>query len=64
MATVKQFGKGRTTTFANLNADAKLGRAEAMRRAMVSYLSDSARPEQAYAGYGGAFVIVGEGVRQ
>ncbi len=53
-----------TTTFANLKADAKLGRAEAMRRAMVSYLSDEAKPEQAYPGYWGAFTIVGEGVRQ
>ena len=53
-----------TSTFANLNADAKLGRAEAMRRAMVAYLSDEAKPEQAYPGYWGAFAIVGEGVRQ
>lgn len=53
-----------TTTFANLKADAKLGRAEAMRRAMVSYLGDETKPEQAYPGYWGAFAIVGEGVRQ
>ncbi len=53
-----------TSTFANLSADAKLGRAEAMRRAMVSYLGDEAKPEQAYPGYWGAFAIVGEGVRQ
>ena len=53
-----------TSTFANLNADAKLGRAEAMRRAMVAYLSDETKPEQAYPGYWGAFAIVGEGVRQ
>jgi CHAT domain-containing protein/Tfp pilus assembly protein PilF len=52
-----------TTTFANLKADAKLGRAEAMRRAMVSFLSDETKPEQAYPGYWGAFAIVGEGVR-
>ncbi len=53
-----------TTTFANLKTDAKLGRAEAMRRAMVAYLSDQSKPEQAYPGYWGAFAIVGEGVRQ
>jgi CHAT domain-containing protein len=52
-----------TTTFANLKTDAKLGRAEAMRRAMVSYLTDESKPEQAYPGYWGAFAIVGEGVR-
>ncbi len=53
-----------TTTFANLKADAKLGRAEAMRRAMVAHLSDQSKPEQAYPGYWGAFAIDGEGVRQ
>jgi CHAT domain-containing protein/Tfp pilus assembly protein PilF len=52
-----------TSTFANLKADAKLGRAEAMRRAMVAFLSDESKPEQAYPGYWGAFAIVGEGVR-
>lgn len=52
-----------TSTFANLEADAKLGRAEAMRRAMVAYLGDDTKPEQAYPGYWGAFAIVGEGVR-
>ncbi len=53
-----------TSTFANLSTDAKLGRAEAMRRAMVAYLGDETKPEQAYPGYWGAFAIVGEGVRQ
>jgi CHAT domain-containing protein/Tfp pilus assembly protein PilF len=52
-----------TNTFANLKTDAKMGRAEAMRRAMVAYLGDESKPEQAYPGYWGAFAIVGEGVR-
>jgi hypothetical protein len=53
-----------TNAFANLKADAKLGRAEAMRHAMATYLDDETKPEQAHPGHWGAFAIVGEGVRQ
>lgn len=51
-----------TTTFANLQADPKLGRAEALRRATVTYLNDPAKPQNAYPAFWGAFSIVGEGV--
>jgi CHAT domain-containing protein len=51
-----------TTTFASLAADPKLGRAEALRRAMVTYINDTSRPMNAYPAFWAPFAIVGEGV--
>jgi CHAT domain-containing protein len=50
-----------TTTFDILNADPTLGRAEAMRRAMLAYLDDPAQPRNAYPANWGPFSIIGEG---
>jgi CHAT domain-containing protein len=49
--------------FASLNADAQLGRAEALQRAMISFLSDSDHVENAFPGLWGPFIVVGEGRR-
>lgn len=50
-----------TTTFEKLAADAGIGRAEALRRAMLEYLSDASNPRNAYPAYWAPFAIVGEG---
>jgi CHAT domain-containing protein len=50
-----------TTTFANLQANPQLGRAEAVRRAMLAYLADSAEPRNAYPAIWGPFALIGEG---
>ena len=49
------------STFDRLKADAKLGRAEAMRQAMLAYLNDTSSPRNAYPAYWGPFALVGEG---
>ena len=49
------------STFDRLKADAKLGRAEAMRQAMLAYLNDASSPRNAYPAYWGPFALVGEG---
>jgi len=51
-----------TTAFSSLAADPKLGRAEALRRAMIAYINDTSRPINAYPAFWGPFAIVGEGV--
>jgi CHAT domain-containing protein len=48
-------------TFDRLKADPKLGRAEAMREAMLAYLNDASSPRNAYPAYWGPFALVGEG---
>ena len=48
-------------TFDVLKADPKLGRAEAMRRAMLAYVSDTSQPRNAYPAIWGPFSIIGEG---
>jgi CHAT domain-containing protein/Tfp pilus assembly protein PilF len=50
-----------TTTFDRLRADPKLGRAEALRGAMLAYLADTSTPINAYPALWAPFEIVGEG---
>ena len=50
-----------TATFDNLKDDPRLGRAEALRRAMLAYLADTSNPRNAYPAYWAPFVVVGEG---
>ncbi|MCC6778710.1 MAG: tetratricopeptide repeat protein [Hyphomicrobiales bacterium] len=50
-----------TQAFDILKADPKLGRAEAMRRTMLSYLADTSNPENAYPALWGPFAVIGEG---
>jgi CHAT domain-containing protein len=50
-----------TTTFDNLKADPTIGRAEALRRAMLAYLNDASNPRNAYPAFWAPFEVVGEG---
>ena len=50
-----------TSTFDILKSDPKLGRAEALRRAMLAYVNDTSDPINAYPAYWAPFSIVGEG---
>jgi CHAT domain-containing protein/Tfp pilus assembly protein PilF len=50
-----------TSTFDILAADPAIGRAEALRRAMLEYLNDRSDPNAAYPAFWGPFEIVGEG---
>jgi CHAT domain-containing protein/Tfp pilus assembly protein PilF len=50
-----------TSTFDRLKADPKLGRAEALRQAMLGYLNDTSSPRNAYPGFWGPFALIGEG---
>ncbi len=49
------------STFDRLKADPKLGRAEALRQAMLAYLNDTSSPRNAYPGFWGPFALIGEG---
>ncbi len=51
-----------TTTFDILAKDPTLGRAEALRRAMLAYMDDKSEERAAHPGYWGPFSVVGEGV--
>ena len=49
------------STFDRLKSDPKLGRAEALRQAMLAYLNDASSPRNAYPAFWGAFALIGEG---
>ena len=48
-------------TFDRLKSDPKLGRAEALRQAMLGYLADRSSPKNAYPALWGPFALIGEG---
>jgi len=48
-------------TFDRLKSDPKLGRAEALRQAMLGYLNDASSPRNAYPAVWGPFALIGEG---
>ncbi len=50
-----------TSTFDILKSDPKIGRAEALRRAMLGYLGDPSSPRNAYPAIWGPFALIGEG---
>jgi CHAT domain-containing protein/Tfp pilus assembly protein PilF len=50
-----------TLTFDRLKSDPKIGRAEALRRAMLFYLNDTSKPQNAYPAIWGPFALIGEG---
>jgi CHAT domain-containing protein len=50
-----------TSTFDILQADPSLGRAEALRRAMLAFRADNSSPNAAYPAYWGPFEVIGEG---
>jgi CHAT domain-containing protein len=49
------------STFDRLKADPKLGRAEALRQAMLAYLNDISSPRNAYPAFWAPFALIGEG---
>jgi CHAT domain-containing protein/tetratricopeptide (TPR) repeat protein len=50
-----------TSTFDIMKSDASIGRAEALRRAMLDFLNDTSEARNAYPAFWGAFSIIGEG---
>ena len=50
-----------TSTFDILKSDPALGRAEALRSAMLTYMNDKSNPLNAYPAFWGPFALVGEG---
>ena len=49
------------STFDRLKLEPKLGRAEALRRAMLAYVADPSSPRNAYPAIWGPFALIGEG---
>ena len=50
-----------TSTFALLKNEPNIGRAQALRRAMLTYLDDASSPRNAYPAMWGPFALIGEG---
>jgi CHAT domain-containing protein len=50
-----------TSTFDLLKNEPKIGRAEALRRAMLAYVDDTSSPRNAYPAMWGPFALIGEG---
>ncbi|MEI9926054.1 MAG: CHAT domain-containing tetratricopeptide repeat protein [Bradyrhizobium sp.] len=50
-----------TATFQRLKSDPKAGRAQALRQAMLAYISDTSSPKNAYPAFWGPFALIGEG---
>lgn len=50
-----------TSTFALLKNEPRIGRAQALRRAMLTYLDDASSPRNAYPAMWGPFALIGEG---
>ncbi|RQH11331.1 CHAT domain-containing protein [Bradyrhizobium sp. RP6] len=50
-----------TATFALLKNEPRIGRSEALRRAMLTYLDDPSSPRNAYPAMWGPFALIGEG---
>jgi hypothetical protein len=50
-----------TTTFDIIKREPQIGRAEALRRAMLATMNATADPRQAYPAIWAPFVVVGEG---
>ena len=48
-----------TTTFEMLPKNPELGRAEALRRAMMAYMNDPSDPRRAYPAFWAPFVVIG-----
>jgi hypothetical protein len=50
-----------TTTFDYMKTDPTMGRAEALRRAMLDYMNDGSNPRNAYPAFWAPFEVVGDG---
>ena len=50
-----------TSTFDLLKNEPEIGRAEALRRAMLAYVDDTSSPGHAYPAIWGPFALIGEG---
>jgi CHAT domain-containing protein len=49
------------STFDRLKADPKMGRAKALRQAMLAYLNDASSPRSADPAFWAPFALIGEG---